>query len=151
MAQRRSINTQLGTQWLSGLMEITHPNEFYLNVYGLPLWVIISISTYSSKISMGAVIERVQDVDPLFTVCGGAPGFVSGWHHHHRLSLCELRCLSGVLLWRNVVIYFDGVPFFPLLASSASTSLSDCLHRMPFNSPQTMGLNFFYSAEGLDM
>lgn len=84
-----------------------------------------------------------------FIHCGAAPGFVSRWHHHHSLSLCELQCLSGVLLWLNVVIYFHGVPSFPLPALSTSTSLSDCLHRMPFNSPQTIGLNFLCSTEGL--
>lgn len=65
------------------------------------------------------------------------------------LSLCELWSLSGVLLWWNAVPYFHGVPSFPLPASSASTSLSDGLHRMPFNSPLTIGPNFLCSAKGL--
>lgn len=129
---------------------ILYLNEFHLNVqHGL---TDVTNNIHIHIISVKSwVLSYSPRNGPLFTVCGAAPGFVSGWHHHHSLSLCELQCLSGVLLWWNVVIYFHGVPSFPLPASSTSTSLSDCLHRMPFNSPQTIGLNFFFSVEGLDM
>lgn len=103
------------------------------------------ISTHASKISMGAVTACQEWIHyPL----SAALRFVSGWHHHHSLTLCQLQCLWGVLLWWKAVIYFHGVPSLPLLASSTSTSLSDCLHRIPFNNPQTIALNYFYSVEG---
>lgn len=139
------------TDWLSGLIEsfvddcTSKWGLFWM--YSMAHWCDLE-NIHTCKYNLHGCCHRDRGVDSLFTACGAAPVFVSGWHHCHSLSLCELQCLSGVLLWWNVVIYFCDVPSFPLPASSASTSLSDCLHRMPFNSPQSIALNVFYSAEG---
>lgn len=128
--------------------------DLFLRLYSISKWVLFESTVRLTAIHIhilqwslhGELSWSLRSWS--FIHCGAAPGFVSGWHHHHSLPLCELQCLSGVLLWWNVVIYFHGVPSFPLPASSTSTSLSDCQHRMPFNSPQTIGLNFLCSSAG---
>lgn len=100
------------------------------------------ISTYASKISMGAVTESEEYIHYSLSV-------------EKLLDLSQDDIITTVSLFVNssaskkffcdVVIYFHGVSSFPLLVSSISTSLIDCLHRIPFNSPQTIALDLFYS------
>lgn len=109
------------------------------------------ISTYASKISMGAVTESEEFI-PLCVVCGDALGFVLRWHHYHglslSLSLCELHFLSEVILWWNGVIYFHGVSCFPLPVSSLPLHLVIAYTEYLSTVPRQIALNFFCSTEG---
>lgn len=101
------------------------------------------ISTYASKISMGAVTESEEFIHYSLSV-----EKLLDWSQDDiiTVSLFVNSSASKKLFW-DVVISFHGVSSFPLPASSISTSLINCLHRLPFNSPQTIALNFFYSVD----
>lgn len=70
-------------------VEILHPGRFKNRAQSCK-----SENFPSSQYNYHGCCDSIQTVVPLFTVGGAAPGFVSGWHHHHTLVAVRVKAFQ---------------------------------------------------------